>query len=89
MTPTPLATQRANLERAVSIFEGDRLAVMDRNLARDLLRRVIGWQATLESYPHLSAIIMGEHAMWAPLIRITIEDADRCLGCDQPMKMRA
>lgn len=80
-TTTPLATHRANLERAVSIFEADRLAVMDLNLARDLLRRVTRWQRALEAYPLLSVIIRGEYAMWAPLIRITIEDADRCLGC--------
>lgn len=79
---TPLATHRANLERAVSIFEGDRLAVMDLNLARDLLRRVTEWQRSLASYPHLADIIMGEHAMWAPLIRIAIEDADRSVGCE-------
>jgi hypothetical protein len=70
-----LADQRANLERAISTLEGDRLAVMDLNLARDLLRRVVDWEAQIERCPDITDLIMGEHSMWAPLIRILVEDA--------------
>jgi hypothetical protein len=81
-----IAEKRTGLERAISILETDRLAVMDLNLARDLLRRVVRWEAELKRCPAITDLIMGEYSMWAPLIRITIEDADRLR---QPMREEA